>query len=127
MRDTLIMQLLVQIGRLGAARETERRYDGKIRETLSYINENLGAEMSVDLLADRVYLSRYHFMRLFKAQTGSTVHAYIRQKRLLAAARLIREGTAAARAAADLGFGDYSSFHRAFRSSFGISPGELKK
>ncbi len=128
MRDTLIMQLLVQIGRLNAAQEEEkRRFDPKIREALSYINEHLSGELSVDALAERVYLSRYHFMRLFKAQTGSTVHAYIRQKRLLAAARLIREGTAANKAALDAGFGDYSAFHRAFKESFGISPGELKK
>ena len=128
MRDTLIMQLLVQIGRLNAAQEEEkRRFDPKIQETLSYINEHLTEELSVDRLAERVYLSRYHFMRLFKAQTGSTAHAYIRQKRLLAAARLIREGTPANKAALDAGFGDYSAFHRAFKESFGISPGELKK
>ena len=128
MRDTLIMQLLVQIGRLNAAQEEEkRRFDPKIQETLSYINEHLTEELSVDRLAERVYLSRYHFMRLFKAQTGSTAHAYIRQKRLLAAARLIRAGTPANKAALDAGFGDYSAFHRAFKESFGISPGELKK
>ncbi len=66
-------------------------------------------------------------MRLFKAQTGTTVHAYIRQKRLLTAARLLREGVPAARAAAESGFGDYSAFHRAFRESFGLNPGELRK
>ena len=81
----------------------------------------------MDELAEQAYLSRYHFMRLFKAQTGSTVHAYVRQKRLLYAARLIREGESAARAAAESGFSDYSAFHRAFRESFGISPGQLKK
>ena len=127
-RDTLVMQLLVQIGRLNAAQSAgERLLDPKIRETLSYNNEHQHSELSVDSLAEQVYLSRYHFMRLFKAQTGATVHAYVRQKRLLAAARLIREGTPANKAAADAGFGDYSAFHRAFRESFGISPGQLKK
>lgn len=66
-------------------------------------------------------------MRLFKAQTGSSVHAYVRQKRLLHAARLIREGMTVNKAAAESGFSDYSAFHRAFRESFGISPGSLKK
>ena len=56
-----------------------------------------------------------------------TVHTYVRQKRLVNAARLIREGTPAAKAAADSGFTDYSAFHRAFRESFGMSPGKLKK
>lgn len=129
MRDTLMMQLLIRINRIASAapERPDVRLDPKIEDTLSYINENLSWELTVDALAARVYLSRYHFMRLFKAQTGSTVHAYVRQKRLLYAARLIREGINANKAAADSGFADYSSFHRAFRESFGMSPGELKK
>ena len=90
-----------------------------------FYNENFRKELTVDALAERVFLSRYHFMRLFKAQTGSTVHAYIRQKRLMNAARLIREGVSAGKAAAESGFADYSAFHRAFRESFGTSPGKL--
>lgn len=128
MRDTLMMQILIQIGRMApAAPEGRRQTDPKIRQVLSYINEHLSEPLDVEQLSEQVYLSRYHFMRLFKAQTGSTVHAYIRQKRLLWAARLIREGVPAGKAAADSGFGDYSAFHRAFRDSFGISPAELKK
>jgi AraC-like DNA-binding protein len=126
--DSYILQLLVLIGRMNAVpRREEQRFDPKIRQTLSFINENLSRELSVDTLAERVYLSRYHFMRLFKAETGSTVHAYVRQKRLLYAARLIREGTNANQAAEAAGFSDYSTFHRAFRNSFGVSPGQLKK
>ena len=104
-RDTQMVKLLVLINRIyasgsSAPDRTEAARDPKIGAVLSYINENLGRELSVDELAEQAYLSRYHFMRLFKAQTGSTVHAYVRQKRLLYAARLIREGESAARAAA---------------------------
>lgn len=129
MRDTIIMQMLVVIGRMGSAREPTAMptCDPKIQETLSYINENLDKELNVDTLAEHVFLSKYHFMRLFKAQMGSTVHAYIRQKRLLCAARLIREGMSANHAAAKSGFSDYSAFHRAFKESFGVSPGQIKK
>ena len=129
LRDTLIMQLLVYICRMGAASHQDREalYDPKIEQALSYINEHLSGELTVELLAEQVFLSKYHFMRLFKAQTGSTVHAYVRQKRLMCAARLIREGVPVNKAAADSGFADYSSFHRAFRETFGINPGTLKK
>lgn len=129
MRDTLMMQLLIRVNRIAAAapESPEVALDPKIAQTLSYINENLARELTVEVLADRVYLSRYHFMRLFKQQTGSTVHAYVRQKRLLYAARLIREGVSASKAAADSGFADYSAFHRAFRESFGVSPGKLSR
>ena len=129
LRDSCLIQLLVHVNRLSvsASGAPETPQDPKIARVLSFINENLGRELTVDMLAEQAYLSRYHFMRLFKAQTGSTVHAYVRQKRLLTAARLIREGVPAGQAAADCGFNDYSAFNRAFRESFGVSPGQLKK
>ena len=130
-RDTTIMQLLAIINRISLSgeqsNEIEQYHDKKIQKTLSYINEHLSSDLSVEMLASNVFLSRYHFMRLFKAQTGSTVHSYIRQKRLLSAARMIREGIPASQAACECGFNDYSVFNRAFRESFGIRPIDLKK
>ena len=130
MSDAVIIQLLVLLGRLSFSARGERHgegaHDEKIDAVLSYINENLSAALDVDALAARVHISRYHFMRLFKAQTGVSVHAYVRQRRLMRAARLIREGMSAARAAEECGFSDYSAFHRAFTATFGISPGKLK-
>ena len=127
LRETLIIQLLIQVGRLDEATplRPELRGDPKIQQALSYINENFRRPLTVEALAEQVYMSPYHFMRLFKAQTGSTVHAYIRQKRLMTAARLIREGVPAAKAAEECGYGDYSAFHRAFKESFGVSPGKM--
>lgn len=132
MRDTLIMQFFILLNRIRpagepAAETRSPRMDPKIRDTLAHISGNLSGDLSVDTLAARVFLSRYYFMRLFKAQTGDTVHAYIRQKRLLHAARLIREGMPAAQAASACGFHDYSVFNRAFRSSFDIRPADLQK
>ena len=127
MRETLIIQLLIHVNRLheAAPERAEIRGDPKVQEALSYINEHFRETLTVEALAERLYLSPYHFMRLFKAQTGSTVHTYVRQKRLMHAARLIREGMPAAKAAAESGFGDYSAFHRAFKESFGVSPGKM--
>lgn len=131
MQGTNLAQLMVHLNRIIQLDESDKteavEYNEKIADILSYINENLSKELTVDELAARSYLSRYHFMRLFKAQTGYTVHNYIRQKRLTLAARLIREGMSASDAAAECGFSDYSAFHRAFSSSFGVSPGKIKK
>lgn len=129
MADTLLIQFIILINRISssAPKSPPSVHDIKIERALSYINENLTSELTVDMIAEQVYLSKYHFMRLFKESVGSTVHQYIRQKRLLYAARLIREGINANIAAGEAGFSDYSAFHRAFKDSFGISPGELKK
>ncbi|MCD7807576.1 MAG: AraC family transcriptional regulator [Lachnospiraceae bacterium] len=131
MLDSIMIQLLIRINRISISglvrtEKGEVQTDSRIAAALSYINENLTLKLDVGEIAERVFLSRYHFMRLFKTQTGTTVHAYIRQKRLLYASRLIREGMPAAEAASKCGFADYSGFHRAFRDCFGISPGQLK-
>ena len=131
LRGTMLVQLLVLINRIMLSDNSNKNDaaepDGKIAPALSYINENLTRELNIDDMAAMCYMSRYHFMRLFKAQTGCTVHNYIRQKRLVLAARLIREGMSASAAAAECGFSDYSAFHRAFTKTFRVSPGRIKK
>lgn len=130
LQDASMIRLLAILNRIVSAtapsEQKPKSYDSKIADTLSYINENPSADLSVDALSERVFLSRYYFMRLFSEQTGSSVHAYVNQRRLLYASHLIREGTPAARAAAECGFSDYSTFHRAFKKAFGISPGQIK-
>ena len=131
LRGTILVQLLVLINRIALSDNSREKNTsesgGKIAPALSYINENLTRELSIDDMAAMCYMSRYYFMRLFKTQTGCTVHNYIRQKRLVLAARLIREGMSASAAAAECGFSDYSAFHRAFTKTFRVSPGKIKK
>lgn len=130
LQDTFVIQLLVCINRIaqraGGFQSPKTVYNPKIAQTLSYINEHLSGPLTVDELAGRVYLSRYHFMRLFKAQTGATVHSYVQQRRLLYAAQQIRRGVPVSKAAEDSGFPEYSTFYRDFRAAFGVSPKQLK-
>lgn len=131
LRNACLIRLMVVVERLARRRETapapeSTNRDARIARALDYINENLNRDISVEEIAEAAWLSKYYFMRLFKAQTGESVYAYLRRKRLMNAARLIREGTGVAQAAAESGFGDYSTFYRAFRETFGISPGELR-
>ena len=125
-RETYIIQLLATLNSLKGTEPEIRHYDEKTETVLTYINENLSSEMSVDTLSKLVHQSKYHFMRCFKENTGETVHSYIRQRRLLHASQLIRNGCAATDAAIQSGFEDYSVFYKAFKDNFGFSPKELK-
>ena len=129
---TRFLQLLIHLNRAMDRDHTDRdqrasRHDPKIEWALSYINEHLSEELTVDALAGQIYVSKYHFMRRFKELTGCSVHQYITQKRLLAAARLLRSGVSAQSACAKCGFQDYSAFQRAFRRQFGMTPRDLLK
>lgn len=131
LESAILLHLLVCLDRLAmegipAPEPGRELYDRKIGQALTYINEHLSGELSVDRLAARVFMSRSHFMRLFRQQTGSPVHVYIRQRRLLYAAKLIRGGMPAGRAAAESGYTDYSAFFRAFRDCFGASPSDIQ-
>lgn len=132
LRESYFLQLMVFVNRImlddmTVLDETTGREDGKIRQIMRYIGEHLREELSVEQLAGQVYISKYHFMRRFKEETGVTVHQYVTQKRLFLAARLLRGGTPAVRAAEECGFEDYSTFVRAFKKTFGKTPREYVK
>ena len=129
-RETMVhacfLQLMVECGRcfLNEQPETPGDVDPKIDEVLRHINTHLDDELSVENLASMCYLSRYYFMRRFKETTGYTVHSYIQQKRLTAAAEKLEGGMSVTAAALEAGFPEYSSFLRAFHKSFGVTPSE---
>ena len=99
-------------------------YDSQIANILKYINHHLGEDLSVDALASRHYISKYHLIRKFKEETGYTLHNYVINKRLLQARTLISEGTPILKAAHESGFAEYSTFSRAYRKQFGKAPSE---
>lgn len=129
--DTCVLQLLIALNRdvLSAAAPIETssyRFDAKMEEVAEYIRAHLQGELTIEHLAGRFYLSRYHLMHRFKEVYGCTVQQYVRQKRLQRSAALIREGIPVLKAAEDSGFGDYSVFLRAFRAAYGKSPRDWK-
>lgn len=132
MADVCGQQLMISVNRDSlrdrtAEREKDAyRSDPKIEEILRYIAGNLGGSLTVDRLAEQFYLSRYYLMHRFKEVTGYTVHQYISQKRLLRAGELLRQGVPVMKAAEQVGFGDYSTFLRAFRATFHASPRDFQ-
>lgn len=78
-------------------------------------------------LAGGVGSSPYHLLRLFRAETGSTIHQYRLQLRLIAAVQAILDGCGDLTALAlDLGFSSHSHFTDAFRRRFGMAPSSLR-
>ena len=95
-------------------------------EVEKYIDENLSRNISLDRLAKRFFVSKYYLCRAFKSYAAKSVHSYINERRILHAKALIESGETASRAAYSVGFGDYSSFYRAYVRVVGRSPGEIK-
>lgn len=94
----------------------------KILNILSYINEHLTEDISIDALAEHFFISKYYLMHSFKEETGYTIGNYLATKRLRYARELIAGGMPVTQACFECGFQNYSTFSRAYKKSFGLSP-----
>jgi AraC-like DNA-binding protein len=132
LQKSIFVQLIVYLNRLILRTQSKKdekdiQYDERIINILSYINESLESDLSIDNIALKFYMNRYYLMHHFKDQTGYTLHNYILQKRLSKAATLIKKGLQIANVSDQCGFKDYSSFVRAFKKFFGLSPKQYYK
>ena len=127
LRNALFTQFMIYINRIflrTSSSPDKKAYssDTQVEQLLKYINRNLSENLSIDQLAERFFLSKYHMMRKFKNETGYTIHNYITSKRLLMARSLISQGMPVMKAAQASGFHDYTTFVRAYKKQFGKAP-----
>lgn len=125
--QALFSQFMVYLNRIflekpGLADQKSISYDSQVDTLVRYINKNLCTDLSIDTLAQKYFLSKYHMMRKFKEETGYTIHNYIISKRLLLARSLIAQGIPVIKASIQSGFQDYTTFVRAYKKQFGAAP-----
>lgn len=101
---------------------TSASCDEKIVSILRYLNLHLAEPISIDDLSRQFFMSKYYMMRRFKAETGYTIHGYLTEKRLFLAREKIAQGMPLNLVSGACGFGDYSTFSRAYKKRFGVSP-----
>ncbi len=97
-----------------------------VSDMITYLNENICSPISLDFLSKKFYISKHHLNKVFRKATGTTVGKYISYKRITQAQQLINKGYSASRAAMESGFGDYSSFYRAYTKLLGHVPSDDK-
>jgi transcriptional regulator GlxA family with amidase domain len=92
-------------------------------EAMRSIDAGAAEPLSLADMARRAGLGRYHFLRAFRAATGTTPHQYLIAARLRRAARLLlTTALPVTEVALEAGFGDLSNFIRTFRRAAGRSP-----
>ncbi len=92
-----------------------------------YIEEHLEEELSLDRLSQLFFVSKFHISHMFSETLGISLHQYITKKRLTRCCEAIQSGISVTEAYQSFGFGDYSSFYRAFKKEYGISPKEYRE
>jgi AraC-like DNA-binding protein len=129
-RDVALMKLVaaIVIGHaearpLPAIRRPSLAALDRVRAT---IEANPALDHSADALAALAGTSRFCLLRAFQRVYGLSPHAYLRQRRLHEARRLLAAGEAPAAAAAAAGFADQSHLTKRFKGAFGLTPSRYR-
>lgn len=99
----------------------------KFDTAITYINQNLDQQLTLESVAQHIYVSKSTLSHLFRDNLGISVYQYIQKKRLLKAKLLILEGESMSSICEKCGFADYPTFYRAFKKMYLISPNEYRK
>ncbi len=122
----ILLQFLVELNRL--ALECQPKYETVDRSAplmarvLDYINQHYGDELSLDALAARFFVSKYHMSHEFNRLVGTSVYRYIILKRLIIAKQMLSGGVPPTDVYRNCGFKDYANFYRTFKAEYGVSP-----
>ena len=88
-----------------------------------YIHRHYAEPITVDLLAARVGLSPFHFIRAFRAAYGTTPHQYLRERRLARAQELlVTTSLPITEICSRVGFHSLGSFSGLFHKIVGETP-----
>ena len=124
------LQLLVQTARARAG-EHALRPQAERQELLDallvYIENHLQDRITLADTARRFLVSESSVNQLFRKRMKVSFYRFVTQRRLIAAKVLLQDGLPAEQISAQVGFGDYSSFYRAFKREYGISPAEYRR
>lgn len=97
-------------------------------KSIDYIMSHLDEEISIEDVASYCYLSKYYFSRIFKAETGESIYAFIKRLKMEQSAFKLK--VEKDKSITDIGY-DYgyspSNYSSAFKKHNNISPAEFRK
>lgn len=109
-------------------KETLRQHRDIANAAQEILSTSYDQELTLNELAAQLYVSPYLLCRIFRQQTGATVHNYLNQLRLRTALESVKESCGKLTdLALNLGYSSHSHFTQAFRNAFGITPSDLQE
>lgn len=131
-RESLLLSVLGRMirghGYAGGGKPVGRHTDGRgVKAAREYLDARFTGNVTLADLSKATQLSEFHLLRQFRDAVGLPPHAYLVQKRIDLARRLLSQGLSIAQVSLETGFVDQSHFTRRFRNIVGITPGDYRR
>jgi AraC family transcriptional regulator len=102
-------------------------YRNRLDRVFQFIDENLESKLSLSEVSKEAFFSPYHFHRIFKLLTRETLNEYINRRRIeKSVLDIIHKELSISEISHTYGFSDNSSYTKAFKKYYGVSPTEFK-
>ncbi|CAM3136347.1 AraC family transcriptional regulator [Paenibacillus lupini] len=126
--SSYVYQFISELCRFALTSEDDRNeWPQKVNEAVEYMDTHYENMISLDQLADKLDLSKYHLLRVFSKTVGMSPNHYLNQVRIKAAMRLLRETEwSIERIAEQVGYSGGSYFIKWFRKITGETPGNFR-
>lgn len=100
-----------------------------VEQILNFFEEHYSDRISLEQIAENMYLSPFYISKIFKSETGDTPIRHLIDIRLEKAMELLKEGGTESiqEVAASVGYDDAYHFSKLFKKKYGISPSQAKK
>ena len=92
-----------------------------------YIDKNLNHPLTIDLVAQAVFMARTNFTRQFREETGQTFRQYLTDRRLEEAKHWLLQEACSVEVVSQFVGLKHSRFHQLFQQRFGMTPAEFRK
>ncbi len=106
---------------------TKNDYIQSVYKVISYIEQNYNDDLTLKELSKVAGFSKYHFHRIFKSIIGENMSNYIRRVRLSSTTLKFKTDKKITQIALESGYETNSSFSKAFKNHFGITPKEFSE
>ena len=131
--EMYILQILIRSNRYtnhssSARPERKNQFHKYISQVVMYINKHYMEPITIDMLADKFYISNSHLARTFKKVTGYSIIQYLNITRIRTAKMLLRQTNLSIMDISEkVGYNNVTHFGRIFKNATGYTPTEYRK